>query len=109
GGNKNEVVITMSLDTNNKLQWVNIFSWSDVPTYEALVKNHIQTYVGKPLDMVKIVDYMSDNVNTFKRKEFKDFEYINSTTDISILSLIITGILITMVCGGFGFYIIYKR
>lgn len=96
GGNKNELIIMMGIDEKTKLQWVKVHSWSDNPEFETRLDTHISSYIGRVVDMNELYNFYIDNVNSWNRKEFKDFEYIQHTmspgsmTALSIIILIIT-------------------
>jgi len=75
GGNKNELIVCISVDDNSKIQWVNAFSWEDTP-YISVGVNHLYE-PDEPLNLMKLNRYLLAAVPTdWKRKEFKDFEYI---------------------------------
>jgi len=76
GGNKNELVTCISINDAGEIQWVYAFSWEDTP-YMTVGINHLFEK-GECLDLMKLNRYILANVPThWKRKEFKDFEYIN--------------------------------
>ena len=76
GGNKNELCICISVDNNGYIQWVNAFSWEDKPELRVGV-NHLFEK-GERLDLMKLNRYLLTEVpQKWKRKAFKDFDYIN--------------------------------
>ena len=102
GGNKNEVCVCISVNTNNEIQWVNAFSWEDKPDIVVGV-NHLYS-TGEQLDLLKLNRYLLRNVPTkWKRKPFADFDYIEVMLEpwhwivIFILTLIFNGIIIAVV------------
>jgi len=75
GGNKNELIICISVDDAFRIQWVNAFSWEDMP-YMSVGVNHLFE-PGEYFNMMKLNRYLLAEVpDKWKRKEFKDFEYI---------------------------------
>lgn len=74
GGNKNELIVCMSIDNNNNVQWVNSFSWEDYQYLEVGI-NHLYEN-GEKLNLMKLNRYLINNINKWKRKEFKDFDYL---------------------------------
>ena len=76
GGNKNEFVINVCLDSlTNKLLWVDAFSWMDKPTLEIKTEQFLTEI--DTLDFPKLSNFLFKEIPTsWKRKEFKDFEYI---------------------------------
>jgi hypothetical protein len=80
GGNKNDFVITFSLDKNNNIKWVYPFSWADSQKSE-LLKIQVREYLSSKkniTDFVPIVTDISKMVEqNFERKQFTDFAYLN--------------------------------
>jgi len=77
GGNKNELVTCICLDsTSKKILWVDAFSWCDKPTYEVNLKSYFN---GKEkLDFIEFANWTKAAIPQYwKRKEFKDFNYID--------------------------------
>ena len=76
GGNKNELVICVGLDSLNNIKWNNTFSWCDAPELEIKIKSHLNE--NEKLNIPELCNFIENNLNSWKRKEFKDFDYINS-------------------------------
>lgn len=75
GGNKNELIVCMSISEKGKIQWVNSFSWEDKP-YISVGVNHLYK-TGEIFDLMKLNRYLLQEVpKKWKRKEFKDFDYL---------------------------------
>jgi hypothetical protein len=75
GGNKNEFVVCLGIDKHNNVTWCYPFSWQDQPKLEASTK---QFFIDNPkLDIGKYSKFLTSHLNEWKRKEFKDFEYIS--------------------------------
>lgn len=85
GGNKNEFIICISIDKNNKIQWVHTFSWTD--NKYSVVK------VQKMIEKQTTFDVLKTNIEVekilktdFERKHFKDFSYLEiEPTDTAII------------------------
>ena len=75
-GNKNEIVICIGTE-NNKVKWVDGFSWADDYTPIANIKQDILKYVGKELPPSISYSFEINILKHFKRKSFKDFDYIS--------------------------------
>lgn len=74
GGNKNEFVLCVGVDKQNKIQWTHVFSWTEQMTLKAEVKNNV---LSMDYNLPKIVEYTTGEVKKkFIRKQFKDFDYI---------------------------------
>lgn len=94
-GNKNKFVITVGVDDDFHVQWANDFSWSESEEAKALAKNLFLEYQHDKLDIPKILPQLEDVIiKYYKRKEFKDFDYleIEPGTLAIILTYIITAI-----------------
>lgn len=74
GGNKNEFTLCVGLK-DSLITWAKVISWTE----NYFLKSETESFVsgmGK-INMNQIVSYMGlDVVRKFKRKEFRDFEYI---------------------------------
>lgn len=95
GGNKNEFVVCLGVDST-KVSWCFPFSWQDQPKLEVMTK---QYFIDNPeLDIEKYGEFLIKNIKQWKRKEFKDFEYIS--VELSINQLLI--IIIIIICYNIG-------
>jgi energy-coupling factor transporter transmembrane protein EcfT len=79
GGNKNEFIITLSLDSlSNKIKWVETFSWSDDKTLSYEIENYL--IKSDTLNIKGLANKLHEIVpTTWKRKNFKDFDYLKPT------------------------------
>lgn len=77
GGNKNELVINVGLDSiSNKILWVDAFSWMDNPKLEIETEQLIY-HQGK-LNINELSNFLLQEIpKSWKRKEFKDFDYLS--------------------------------
>lgn len=97
GGNKNELIVCMSVDNNNNIQWVNSFSWEDKPEI-AIGVNYLYNQ-GEKLDLMKLNRYLLKNVPTkWTRKQFKDFEYIEHNLTYDEWKWILIFVIIVNIC-----------
>lgn len=77
GGNKNEFVTCVGIDPEtNKVNWVNCFSWLDNSSLEANCRNFLMK--DSTLNIQSYYKFLVDNIDQWKRKEFKDFDYIST-------------------------------
>lgn len=77
GGNKNEFVICLGVNGEDKVEWSRTFSWADdqcleLETDEWFIKN-------TKLDLEGFYDWFVANYHKWQRKHFSDFKYINVT------------------------------
>ena len=89
GGNKNELVVCLGY-SGDSVTWVNAFSWCDDPKLEVAVKRYFHD--NPKLDLLKFSSWLRGNLGLWKRKEFKDFDYLSIplTTGQQIGLLVIT-------------------
>lgn len=90
-GNKNDFIISFSMNKDNKINWVYVFSWSE----SELLKIHVRDYMlnlKNNNDFTTVVSDVSNMVEKeFQRKEFKDFNYLQipiSNKCIIIMSIL---------------------
>jgi hypothetical protein len=89
GANKNEFVITIGLDGQGNTAWTYVFSWSESERLKIETRNFVIEDQGKPLDLVKIVNWLAPAVNDqFVRREFAEFDYLEVTPPGWALALI---------------------
>ncbi|MCR4966110.1 MAG: hypothetical protein K6A41_10715 [Bacteroidales bacterium] len=73
GLNKNELVVCLGVNGQN-VQWCEAMSWSDNKTLELKIRSY---FIDKPeLNLSQFVVWLRSNLNYWKRKEFKDFDYL---------------------------------
>lgn len=108
-GNKNEIVICLSLDQNNHLQWVHSFSWG-MPTgiTEATKMQAISIETFDHNGWVNYAKWLDENLHIYKQRDFnKEFSYIKlKPTKASIITIIILAIIISI---GTNFWAIYNE
>jgi len=82
GGNKNEFIICLGYNTKTGLiTWCNPFSWCDKPELEVATKRYFREH-PRLANLYQYPNWLRKHLYLWKRKEFKDFEYIqNEPTD----------------------------
>ena len=73
GCNKNEFVVCLGM-SGKKVKWCHTLSWMDAPTLDVAVKEYFNQ--NSSSSMTSFVLWLRDNLNLWKRKEFKDFKYL---------------------------------
>ena len=102
GGNKNEFVVCLGVDKQNNVMWCYPFSWEDKPKLGVETK---QYFIDHPkLNIGEYSKFLTSHIHDWKRKEFKDFEYISVELTSTQLTWII--ILIIMYNIGISFWVI---
>lgn len=94
GGNKNEFILCLGYNTKtHKIDWCNPFSWCDSPKLEVATKRYFREHPN--LNLMGYCKWLEKNINLWKRKEFKDFDYIDvemsdgQTTTLFIIILLL--------------------
>ena len=75
GGNKNEFIICVGIDEAMTVHWARAFSWADEEQLEVEVAQELINM--KHLDWMQLYRWLENNISRWKRKEFKDFDYIH--------------------------------
>lgn len=97
GGNKNEFVVCLGYDTKtHKVTWCYPFSWCDEPKLEVATRRWFND--AKKLDIGGYTIWLEKHFDLWKRKEFKDFSYINvGLTDTQSIVLLILVLILNIV------------
>lgn len=75
GGNKNEAVMAIGLNSDSQVQWAHVFSWSESEMFKVEIRDHLMSQGS--LDLVQAADYAAQSLQThFVRKPFSDFSYV---------------------------------
>ncbi len=74
GGHKNEFTICIGLTAKGEIGWARAFSWADTQTLEVETASWIEAQ--KKIDWHELFRFLAINIDRWKRKEFKDFDYI---------------------------------
>lgn len=75
GGNKNEFTVCLGID-GEKVKWCHCFCWMDEPTLSVATEHYFLK--NKKLDLVKFASWLRNNLDKWKRKEFKEFKYLGT-------------------------------
>jgi hypothetical protein len=87
-GNKNDFVVSFSMNSDGKLNWVHAFSWSEVEILKMEVRDKLMS-LGTITDFVPVVNTVREMVaDKFERKEFADFNYIKIETSTAAIIII---------------------
>jgi len=89
GGNKNEFILCIGLNGENKIQWTKVISWCEIESLKLQVERIV---ASMDYNLPAIVDTMANYVKKdFKKKSFDDFNYLSvePTTNAIIISFII--------------------
>jgi hypothetical protein len=104
GGNKNEFIVAIGLNDENKVNWCHIISWTE----RELLKAEVRDYIAQQetFDLMKSIDWVGEKVKSdFVRKRFRDFNYL--TVEPPIWAVVFAYFLI-LVANGVTLYCIAK-
>lgn len=76
GGNQNEFVVCIGVDKDGTVKWSDAFSWMDVPTLSVATRQYLTQ--NPKLDLVALAQWIRDNLDKWKRKNFEDFKYLGT-------------------------------
>ena len=83
GGNKNEFVICIGHDKGS-IQWVYPFSWTESQKMKIETRDYIMQ--SKHLDSLDLAPFLEQQIQkNWKRKEFKDFNYLTTEPPLSAI------------------------
>lgn len=99
GGNKNEFVLCLGYNSKKgTIDWCNPFSWCDKPKLEVATKRFFREH-NKIYDLKDYAVWLEKNLHLWKRKEFKDFDYIeNVLTKGQGIALLILILILDIIC-----------
>lgn len=104
GGNKNEFIIIINVDKYNMVKWTRCITWCENQSLKRVVS---QTFTkGEKLDLDANASVVMTLLQTnFKRKEFKDFDYLQVDVPLwADLTAMVLSLLITL-----GSYILLRK
>lgn len=107
GGNKNEIVITIGLDNDSKVQWARVFSWTEKEAVKVALRNNLieRAKKGEPLNLEALhFDTINVIESYWERKKFEDFSYL--TVEPPMWSVILTFFLVLGVNIGTSAFVI---
>lgn len=109
GGNKNELVICVGLGSNGrKIHWANCFSWQDNIEMDVRCRQWLMDQGD--LDLMALGRWIERNLGMWKRKEFKDYDYIKSyLTADQVEAIVWTVVVMTLIGLVVGIVIIFKE
>jgi hypothetical protein len=106
GGNMNEIVVCVGIDSQDNITWGNVFSWTESTGVKIKIKNDIEA--TGILDLSRTIDMIQDEIKfEWKRKDFHEFDYIN--IDPTIPQFIWIYILTLLINVGIAYWIIVNE
>lgn len=103
GGNKNEFIVCLGVDSSNVVTWCNAFSWSESPWLDVETRQWFTEH--DTLDLYAYGMWLEKNVpSQWKRKNFSDYEYIHA--ELTDTAKLIVFILTLLFCVCMSWWII---
>lgn len=104
GGNKNEFVVCIGIDKEQNVTWCKPFTWCEVDTISATVRNEIASHEGK-IDTLKFAKFTVAQIKKhWVRKQFAEFNYL--TVDLPVWAFYLIWIVTLLVNIGLGFFVV---
>ena len=104
GGKKNDVVVVMSLDESNTIQWIHSFGWSS--TNQVYV-NIEDSFTGENFTVDGFTDDLTSIIRTsYNRQSFDEYQYLLDELSPPLWSIIIAFLLNIVVAVGLGIFFI---
>ena len=95
----------LGVTPDRKISWCHAFSWEDAPLM-AVGSRDFFTEQEK-LDIVAYGDWLIENISSWRRKEFKDFEYLK--VDMTRSGYIVLFILLLIYNIGISIFVIVNE
>lgn len=92
GGNKNEFVVCIGMKPDGAIAWARAFSWADEQNKEIETAQWLMHHPN--LDWNEFHDWLRWHLTDWKRKEFKDFDYISITLPLWQTLCILLGVVL---------------
>ena len=78
GGNKNELTLCIGVDSNYKIKWSHVISWTRSEKLKIDIRNFIQRNAGNSLELNAVVDFMGkETEDSFVRMKSSEFAYLD--------------------------------
>jgi hypothetical protein len=97
-GNKNELVICVSVDKTNQVQWSHYFSWSTTPEVGIQARDKLKEIgVLNEEGWNQYYEYLDEILPNYVRREFAEFDYIKVTPPTwAVILIIVLAIIVSV-------------
>jgi len=96
GGNKNDAIIVLNIDTNNKIEWVEVLALVKDDMFKIQLRDSLTNI--ETLNMEKIMPEIENCVSKyFVRKRMREFEYLTYAVTPSMTQYIVSLVLCLLV------------
>lgn len=111
GGNKNELVICVGINkSTHEVKWADCFSWQDDATLDTRCKLFLLGQ--KRLNLDGLHWFLRENIGQWKKKDFRDFDYLEpelDSDDDNTIIMVVLCILLVSTCAQVGTFWYYTR
>jgi hypothetical protein len=103
GGNKNELVLGIGV-SDGIVTWVDNFSWSESHEFLVELRREQEKQIKKKIDIDAIAKWLYDEIpNGWKRREFKEFDYLKIETPLKykvaiVMICLLSSLIVSVVC-----------
>lgn len=104
GGNKNEFIYCIGINSNKEVTWARIITWAENQTMKIEARDFLMS-MGK-LDLSKLTNFTETNViPKFKKKDFREFDYLHIEPPLwAVITAISVSSIINLLVGLFCIY-----
>ena len=90
-GNKNEIILCMALDRNDKVEWAHSFSWGQPTGIAEAVKTEALNHQFNDTGWWNYSEWLDANLHRFAKREFtEEFSYVKlKPSNASIITIIV--------------------
>lgn len=97
GGNKNDIIVIISVGDDNKIEWSNIICLAQSDLFRVKLRDSIQSLNSLDMDLI-LKEIESNTKLYYQRKRMRDFEYLSASVEPTALQLIISIIINSIIC-----------
>lgn len=106
GGNKNELILIIGINDQNRVQWGHSVSWTDRQDIKVNSRNFIYEQQNNILDLSLLINKVKPLIEEqWERKQFKDFKYIEIDYPLWLIWLVYSLVVIESIIVCCAFYI----
>lgn len=104
GGKKNDVVLVLGVDANNKIQWADVMAWTYNEMVRVAMRDEALAHGVATIDVVDIAE--RNVVKYFQRKKMDDFKYLKASFAPTGLQYFVSILIGTLLSVGLGIFML---
>lgn len=106
GGNKNELVILLSVDDAQNVQWADVFSWSEAENLKVAARSKLME--SQPLDLPSYIDWLGPEIRLkWRRRHFREFSYLS--VQPPLWYIVVAFLIVLLLCIGISWWVIHNE